>query len=245
MKISAIIITRNEEKNIAECIEYLRFADEIIVINNGSTDETSDLAKRSGAKVYQVFGLDFAYLRNVGREKAASPWLLYIDADERVTKELSLEIRKTVGKSEGYAAYTVHRKNYFLGKKWPNEEKIIRLIRKESLVGWQGSLHETAQVSGLVGDLINPILHYTHRDLASMVAKTNEWSDIEAQLRYQNNHPVMTWWRFIRVMWTAFWHSFVKEGGWRIGTAGLIESIYQAFSIFITYAKLWEKQEYS
>jgi hypothetical protein len=75
-----------------------------------------------------------------------------------------------------------------------------------------------------------------------MIAKTNEWSEIEAQLRFNNDHPIISWWRIFRVMLTAFWQSYVKQSGWKAGTVGLIESIYQAFSMFVTYSKLWEMQ---
>ena len=75
-----------------------------------------------------------------------------------------------------------------------------------------------------------------------MVAKTNLWSEIESALRLKNSHPPMTWWRFFRVMVSAFYDSYFRQAGYKLGTVGLIESIYQAFSIFITYAKLWEKQ---
>lgn len=239
-----IIITRNEQENIAECINSLRFADEIIVINNDSIDDTVKLAKKLGAKVYTVSGLDFSYLRNVGKEKATSPWLLYIDADERVTHELTEEI-KNIRDEKELSAYSLKRKNYYLGYPWPKTEEIVRLIKKDSLIVWQGSLHESPVVAGKVGKLHSYLLHYTHRDLTSMVIKTNEWSDIEAHLRYQSGHPKMTWWRFLRIMMWAFWRSYISERGWQVGTIGLIESIYQAFSIFITYAKLWELQNKS
>ena len=76
-----------------------------------------------------------------------------------------------------------------------------------------------------------------------MLNKTIEWSETEANLRFSNNHPKMSWWRFPRVMFSAFFNSYLKQGGYKAGTVGIIESIYQAFSIFITYAKLWEKQQ--
>lgn len=241
MKISAVIITRNEEENIEECIKSLSFADEIIVVDNGSIDDTLKIVKNLGAKFYQVSGLDFSYLRNVGREKATFPWLLYIDADERITKELAQEI-KNIKDGEEFAAFCLKRKNYYLGHPWPKTEEMVRLIKKDSLLGWQGSLHESPKLTGKVGKLYSYLLHYTHRDLTSMVAKTNEWSDIEARLRYQDGHPRMTWWRFLRVMLMAFYNSYIKDEGWRVGVVGLIEGIYQTFSIFITYAKLWELQ---
>lgn len=242
MNISAIIITRNEEDNIRECIATLDFVQEIIVVDNCSTDHTADLAKKMGIKVFEVEGLDFSYLRNIGREKAAGDWLFYIDADERITKELALEI-KSVFKNPGkYGAYSVVRKNYFLGKPSPKLERFNRLIRKDKLIGWHGSLHESPIIAGQVGLLNHAMLHFTHRDISSMVDKTNEWSEIEAQLLYKSNHPVMRTWRFARIMLTAFFRSYVQNKAWKMGVAGLIESIYQAFSSFITYAKLWERQ---
>lgn len=242
MSTSAIIITRNEENNVAECIKTLGFTDEIIVVDNGSTDHTVEIVKKLGVKVYEVAGLDFSYLRNIGREKAGSQWLLYIDADERITKELASEIKSALQKPGEYAAFSVIRKNYYLGKPSPQLERINRLINKESLIGWQGSLHESPIISGPVGNLQHYLLHFTHRDLSSMVAKTNEWSEVEAQLLYKSNHPLMREWRFVRIMLTSFFRSYVKNEAWKMGVTGFIESIYQSFSSFITYAKLWERQ---
>lgn len=125
---------------------------------------------------------------------------------------------------------------------WPKIEMLERLFRTSQLKGWHGKLHETPDVNGVVGELHAPLFHYTHRDLSSMVEKTNTWSEVEAKLRLDANHPKMTWWRFPRVMLSAFYDSYIKQKGYKAGTAGLIESIYQGFSMFITYAKLWELQ---
>lgn len=242
MNVSAVIIARNEERDISDCIKSLKFAREIIVIDNGSKDQTARIAESMGAKVIVQKGLDFSYLRNLGREKAHHEWLLYIDADERVTEELAREIKKAISVKSSYKAYFLIRSNYYLGQIWPKKEKMIRLMRKDDLIGWQGSLHESPQIAGEAGLLNSFLLHYTHDNLSDMVNKTNEWSDLEAQLRYKNNHPRMTALRFIRVMVLAFYHSYIRDRGWQAGTKGLIESVYQSFSIFITYAKLWEKQ---
>lgn len=241
MNISAIIITRNEEHNIKECLTTLGFANEIIVIDNGSCDQTVDIAQKYKARVFKINGLDFSYLRNIGKEKAKGNWLFYIDADERVPETLGNEIGNIVSKTD-YTAFYLLRVNYYLGTLWPKKEKMIRLMKKEALIGWQGILHESPIVRGKIGLLETPLLHYTHADLASMIEKTNEWSEIEAQSRFKANHPQMSWWRFFRVMISSFWHSYIQEGGWRVGTVGLIESTYQSFSMFITYAKLWERQ---
>ena len=245
MKISAIIITRNEEARIEKCLSSLAWADEIIVIDNGSTDTTREIAKDNGATVISARDIhDFSRLRTIGKEKAHGEWLLYVDADETVTKELAKEIKEAISfQSSAVSGYELRRKNYYLGYEWPGDEYILRLMRKDALTEWYGELHETPRVRGDIGRLNAPLLHDTHRTLEEMVDKTNEWSAAEAKLRFDTGHPPVVWWRFIRVMLTAFIDSLVKQGGWKAGTVGLIESIYQAFSMFITYAKLWELQQ--
>lgn len=242
MKLSAVVIAKNEEDVLEGCLNGLKFADEIIVLDNSSTDNSARIAQNKGALVFPTRGHDFSYLRNIAREKASGDWLIYIDADEIVTPSLAEEIRKNISDAGRNVAFSLRRKNNYLGTDWPEEERMVRLFRKEFLLGWHGSLHETPDVTGPVGMLNNPLMHFTHRDISSMIVKTNEWSETEADLRLKNNHPVMTSFRFIRVMMTAFYKSYITQRGWKAGTAGMIESLYQSFSLFITYAKLWEKQ---
>ena len=245
-KISAIVIAKDEEDMIADCLKSISFCDEIIVIDNNSKDRTKTISEKMGARVFELKTDDFSRLRNEGLENAKSEWILYIDADERVTDDLRREIKEKIEHAGKYAAFRIKRKNFYLGSskknEWPYVEKIERLFKKEFLKGWRGKLHESPVVDGKVGELEGLLLHFTHRDLASMVDKTLGWSKTEAELRFDSNHPKITWWRFPRVMISAFVNSYIIQGGWRVGTAGLVESIYQAFSIFITYARLWEKQ---
>lgn len=247
MKLSAIIIARNEQARIARCLLSLSWADEIVVVDNGSTDNTRKIAKDHGAIVVPAGDIrDFAKLHNLGKEKAQGEWLLYVDVDEIVSDELAKEIKEAVSSQQSaISGYEIRRKNYYLGYPWPGDEYILRFMRKDALREWYGKLHETARVNGAIGRLTGPMLHDTHRTLEEMVAKTNEWSQAEAILRFRAGHPPVVWWRFIRVMLTAFLDSFIRQGGWRAGVVGWIESIYQAFSIFITYAKLWEMQQES
>lgn len=240
--VSAIIITRNDADDLADCIKGLSFADEIIVIDNNSSDDSEKIATSLKATVYNVGGLDFSYLRNIGKEKSKGEWILYIDTDERITKELKVELLSFLKKPGEYTAGLFIRKNFFFGTSWNRSDRMTRLMKRDFLIGWQGQLHETPLVRGKVHTFTNPLLHYSHDDLTRMVDKTNEWSEIEAQLRYKNNHPHVVLWRLVRVMASAFWNSYINQGGWKCGTVGFIESIYQAFSMFITYAKLWEKQ---
>lgn len=251
MNISAIVIAKNEETRILKCLSFLMWADEVIVVDNGSTDTTKELAKKKGAIIVDAGAIhDFAKLRNAGKEKARGQWLLYVDADEIVSDELAKEIQQVVSRQPSarlpagqvVSGYEIRRKNYYLGHPWPGEEFILRLMRRDALKEWYGELHETARIKGEVGRLNAPLVHDTHRTLEEMVAKTNEWSRIEAKLRFDAGHPPVVWWRFMRVMLTAFVDSFIRQGGWRAGAVGWIESIYQGFSLFITYAKLWELQ---
>ncbi|MEK7551111.1 MAG: glycosyltransferase family 2 protein [Patescibacteria group bacterium] len=241
-KISAVIIAKNEEQMIEECLESLSFSDEIVVIDNNSTDKTVEIAEKFKAKIYKESSADFSILRNLGLKNAQNEWILYIDADERVDKVLSEAIKKAIETNE-FGSYRLQRKNFYLGiNEWPHIEKIIRLFNKENISEWFGQIHESPKVSGETGILDGFLLHFTHRDLESMVIKTISWSQTEAILRFNANHPKITWWRIPRVMLTAFISSYIFQKGYKAKTAGLIESIYQAFSIFITYAKLWEIQ---
>lgn len=243
--LTAIVIAKNEAARIGECLARLAWADELLVIDNGSTDDTVKIANKHGAKVISAIDNDFSKLRNLAKDKTKGNWLLYIDADELVTPELKQEIQKVINNTDEVAGYYLQRKNYYLGHPWPYSDKLVRLMRADRLKYWQGRLHETAIINGKIGIIHEPLIHNSHRTLEEMVNKTNEWSEIEAQLRYEAKHPKISWWRLIRVMFTGFINSFIAQDGWKAGTHGLIESIYQAFSLFITYSKLWELQQES
>lgn len=243
--LSVVILTRNEEEMIEGCIKSVQMLQprEIIVIDDDSTDATVSQAKKMYAKVFVHKKKNFAEARNFGAEKATSEWLLYIDADERLSEELSHEIQEVISTKQNFVAYKIPRINYYLGKRWPKVEKLERLFHKTSLKKWYGAVHESPEVEGNIDHITNGLVHYTHRSLTDMVENTLVWSKIEAQLRFDAHHPPITWWRMPRVMIPTFFDYYIRQGGWRVGTVGLIESIYQAFSIFITYARLWEMQQ--
>lgn len=244
--VSAIIIAKNEEEMIADAIASVSFCDEIIVVDGGSIDRTVALAKKQKAHVFEFRTNDFSQARNFGKKKAKSEWILYIDADERVTKELALQIKTVLAHPQSFRAYRIKRKNYYFSTfAWPSTERLERFFQAKSLKEWYGRLHESANIEGEVGELDGFLVHFTHRSLSDMLIKTLAWSTVEADLRLKSNHPQMAWWRFFRVMLSAFYSSYISQKGWRVGTAGLIESMYQSYSAFVTYAKLWELQEKS
>ena len=242
MKLSAVILTKNEEEMIKDCLESVRFVDEIIIIDANSSDKTREIAQKYTPNIYIYPPPGFADHRNFGLEKSHWQWILYLDADERVTPGLKREVLNLVNSNTDSNGFFVKRDNFYLGKKWPSQDKIQRLFRKEKFIKWLGELHETPQIKGGYGILENPLIHITHRNLSQMLKKTIEWSSIEAKLRFDAHHPKVTWWRLLRVMTTEFWNYYVKQRGFRAGTVGIIESLYQSFSIFITYVKLYELQ---
>ncbi len=247
LRLSAIVIVKNEASRLGQCLKGLKWADELLVVDNGSTDRTLRIAKEYAAIIVETKGNDFSKLRNLGKEAATGDWLLYVDADERVTPALRREVEKVMqdfDPAKSPHAYFLTRKNYYLGAPWPYKDKMERLFWRQSLHFWKGELHESANFEGKTAVLNEHLLHYTHRNLEEMLEKTNQWSVIEARLRLAAGHPPVIWWRLLRVMSTGFYNSFIRQGGWRAGTVGWIESIYQAFSLFITYAKLWELQEH-
>ncbi len=241
--IDAIIIAKNESARIRACIQHLSFCSHIFVIDNGSTDDTIASAKKSGAIVYTTDSKNFADVRNLGATYSTADWLLYIDADEFVSPSLQTEVEDVIAGNSDIKGYRILRDNYYLGYLWPTHDGMVRLIHRTSLTAWRGDIHEHAEIQGTVGVLTNHLIHDTHRTLHEMTEKTNEWSEIEAKLRFDTNHPQIVPWRLFRVMLTGFFTSYMKDGGWKMGTVGLIESIFQAFSMFTTYAKLWELQQ--
>lgn len=245
-KISVVIIAKNEEKMIEDCLKSIgNWANEIVVVDSGSTDKTLDICKKYKCLIFKTSKAGFSSWRNLGKEKSSFDWIFYLDADERMTDGLKKEITDIINNPE-FFVYVIPRRNFYLGKEvrfggaYPDYVK--RLFKKDKLKKWVGKLHEEPLFEGELGCLKEPMIHITHRNLSSMVDKTSNWSKIEADLLYKANHPPVVGWRILRIMLTEFWYRVVKLKGWRDGTIGWIEAIFQVFSRFITYARLWEMQ---
>jgi glycosyltransferase involved in cell wall biosynthesis len=245
IKISVLIITKNSQEILAECIESVKdLASEVIVADGGSTDNTSQVARESGARFFETKFKNFADQRNFALSLAGNNWIFYLDSDERATPSFISELKEKIGRSgEETAGFYIRRKTFFLGKDWGFTDRVQRIFKKSKLKGWYGVVHETPKVDGKLEMINEPVLHFTHRNLESMIEKTNDWSEYEADLRFKAAHPRMGILRFLRIMLTGFLKSYLGQKGWKNGTAGLIESLYQSFSMFVTYAKLWERQQ--
>lgn len=254
--LSAVVITHNEEDWIENCLASVKpIADEVIVVDDGSTDNTVAICKKLGAKVFHHDWEGFSKQKNFAVSKTSGDWLLFIDADERVSKGLAQEIQELVKnhsllKNDSFlttSAYAMPRQNIILGQKmrhggwWP--DYVTRLVRKDSFVGWEGNLHESLQAEGEIRRLQHVLYHLTHRGITWMLTTSINYTPIEAKLRFEANHPKVTWWRLFRVMATEFWYRFFVKSGWRDGTVGVIEAISQSYNLFLVYVHLWEMQK--
>lgn len=246
MTISVIIITKNEEKMIADCLKSITWADETIVVDTGNTDKTNSIAKKFDAKVIKYTGYgSFADWRNFGAKHAAGDWLFYIDADERATDDVKKELLNKLPDSD-FDAYAIPRRNFIFGQEfkfsgqYPDYQK--RILQKKSLKKWVGDVHEEPDFSGNLDHLKNPLLHYKNMTITQMVEKTNKWSEIEAKLMYAAGHPPMNIMRFLSATAREFWKRMFIELAFLDGPKGIIYAIYQVFSKFVSYAKLYELQ---
>ncbi len=244
--LTIVIISKNESEVIANALKSTQgFADEVIVIDSLSIDNTVAIAEKFGAIVKKHAFKDFAEQRSIALSYIKTKWVFYMDADEELTEGFKKEVEhilKNREENSTIGGYFINRKTYYYGHDWHMTDSVQRLFVTQNLIGWYGKVHETPKITGEFGHILSPVLHFTHRNLSQMLQKTNEWSEYEAKLRFQVQHPKMEAWRFFRVMGSEFLRSYVKDKGYKNGTYGLIEAIYQAFSIFITYAKLWEMQ---
>lgn len=246
MKLSVVIITKNEEGMIKNCLESVKWADEIIVADNESTDNTLEIAKKYTEKVFTFKTQDFAVLRNKAFEKANGSWVLYVDADERVLKDLKTEIMETIAGTP-YSALAISRKNIIFGK-YVNygpykKDWVVRLFRKSDFETWVGKVHEYGKFKGELGYSKNSLLHLTHRNIDHFILKSLEWSKIDAKLRLESGHPKMVKWRFLRILSSEFYQQLIRRGGLFGGTVGIIDSVLQIFFFYMTYVRLWEMQQ--
>jgi (heptosyl)LPS beta-1,4-glucosyltransferase len=245
--LSIVVIAKNEERMIKDCLLSAQFADELIVVDSGSTDKTLEISKSLGAKVISIKGQDYSEFRNMGLKSARGEWIFYLDADERISPLLRQEILQIASsKPTNFFTYAVPRKNMYLGKSmshggWGNDY-VIRFFFREYLHHWKNPLHEEPVYEGKLDFLKHELIHFSHRDLSSMLDKTLGFTAYEADLRFNAGHPPVVWWRLFRVMLTEFWHRFIRLSAWRDGPEGIIDGLFQVYNMFVIYARLWEMQ---
>lgn len=238
--ISAIVLTKNEEKNIKECLCGLKWCDETIIIDDNSSDKTVEIVKKEGAKVFlRQLDEDFGEQRNFALKKANFDWVLFVDGDERVSQELADEIQKAM-KLPGISGFYFKRTDNFLGKWLKHGEvghvRLLRLARRGS-GEWQRKVDEVWHVSGKTKILRNPLYHYSHQDLSSFLQSINERSTLNAKVFYEEGKKLTIF------EWEKPFLKFIKNYfllfGFFDGSAGFVFAILMSLHSFLVRAKLY------
>ncbi len=240
--ISAVILTKNVENNIIRCLKSLEWCDEIIVIDDFSTDKTPDIIKKYFPKVktYQnKMNGDFSGQRNFGLEKAEGEWVLFVDGDEEVSDKLKNEIQNSI--NNNISGYFIKRTDYFLGR-WlkfgeTGDLFLLRLAHKNKGV-WKGKVHEIWEVGGKVDKLKNPLLHYPHPTISEFLEKINLYSSGRAEELYKSGDKTNYISIILYPLGKFIYNYFVKLG-FLDGMPGLILAIIMCFHSFLVRSKLF------
>lgn len=241
--ISAVILSKNEEKNIKDCLESIRqLADEIILIDDNSTDKTTKLAEESRAKIFtHSLNNNFAEQRNFGLQKAKGDWIFFIDADERVSPKLKKEIKEKI-KSTNLDGFYLKRQDFFGGRFLKHGETanicLLRLGRKGK-GKWQREVHETWDIKESVGSLKNPLWHYPHPTLKEFIEHVNRFSTLHAQVLLKEGVEPSLF-----RLWANPFAKFIQNYIFRLGfldkTPGIIVALMMSFHSFLARAKLYQ-----
>lgn len=243
-RISLVVVTLNEEANIVRCLESVRFADEIIVVDSHSVDRTLELARRFTSKVYETDFKGYGRLKREAVERATGDWVLSIDADETVSPELANEIVKVVNGRGDCSAYLMPRKSYFLGR-WIAHggwypDYVLRLFRKGAGGFTDSLVHEHVSVKGKVGKLKHLLVHYSDPDLKHYLWKLDRFTSLSAQSLYDRGRRTGLVDLVFRPPF-MFLKMYLVKRGFLDGIQGLILSLLSSVHVLIKYVKLWEK----
>ncbi len=239
--LTIVLLTKNAEATLEQTLKSTSFAQEVIALDDHSTDRTLELLRQYSARIVESSQSNFAEKRTFALSLVQTDWVFYVDSDEEVTAELKAAIHTIVEKNIP-GAYQIKRRNIFLGTEmYP--DYVDRLFHKKVISSWKGAVHESPVLSVQPERIEAALIHRTHRTIYSMLAKTNEWSEFEADLRLQAHHPPIAWWRLIRIGITFFGQNYFGKKLYRYGRAGLFESYFQMIDKLIVYVKLWERQQ--
>jgi len=243
-KLSAIVVCFNEEENIRECLESLRWCDEIVVVDAFSTDRTVDICREYNARVIQRKWAGYQDQKAFAHSQTTKDWVLSVDSDERISMELKDEIQQALsGDGNRYAGYAMPRLVFYLRRWWwrggwyPDYK--IRLFRRDRAV-WVGSEpHDKVAVDGDVRRLRHPIYNFSYRNIDDHVQRINRFTTIAASELKKNGER----WRVTDALARPafrFFRSYILQRGFLEGFAGFYVAVAAAVYVFLRYAKLWE-----
>jgi len=244
--VTVTIITLNEARHIAAAIGSAAWADEILVVDSGSTDDTVAIATARGVRVMSRTWPGYVDQKNYAASVASHDWIFSLDADERVTPALAEEIRQVVAGDPPERAFRVPRVTFHLGR-WVRTTDFYpdhqtRLYDRRA-ARWQGKyVHESVVADGPVGQLKHELQHYSYRDLSDHLDRVNHYSTLAAQQLYEGGRRASAVDLLLHPP-AAFLRNYVLRGGFADGVAGLTISLVNAYSVLVKFAKLWELQQ--
>jgi glycosyltransferase involved in cell wall biosynthesis len=244
--LSVTIITLNEADHIGAAIDSASWADEVIVVDSGSTDETVSIARARGARVTSRIWTGYVDQKNFAAGLAKNDWILSLDADERVTPELANEIRALLAADPPRAGYRIPRVTHHFGR-WirttdfyPDFQTRVYDRRRAR---WRGKyVHESVDVDGGAGQLRGELQHYSYRNLSDHLARIDQYTTLAAQQMRESGRRANAIDLFVHPP-AAFLRNYILRRGILDGTAGLALSIVNSYAVFLKFAKLWELQE--
>ena len=245
-KLSVTLITYNEETNIQEALESVRWADEIIVLDSFSTDRTVEICKKYTDKIISHAFVGYGKLRNIAIDHASHNWILSLDADERVTEALNDEILQELERGPSADGYSIPRKSHFLGYwvrhcGWYPDYRSMQLFQraKGRYTEVLNDDHLELTPGSRRGYLSSPILHYTYRTLDQYLAKMDRYTTLKSQQMVKDGRKFQVHQLVTHPLFT-FLKMYLFRQGFRDGQVGLILSMLYTYYTFVKYAKLWE-----
>jgi len=246
-RLSVVILAKNEEDKIRNCLESVKWADEIVVVDGFSTDRTCDICKEYGVKLVQhKFGGDFGEERNIGNDAATGDWILQLDADEVVTENFRKKIMRILeGEDDGYVAFKFLRKNIFLGRfmRYGGWYHHSHHFFKKNFAHYEGKVHHKLVVNGQMGTLNEEVEHYPFQNISQLISRQNRYTTLEAQelldLRGRIEEKEVKYNIKVKPV-KLFWKFYVKKRGYREGMHGFVFSLLFAWVHFLKWAKYWE-----
>lgn len=242
------MITLNDESIIEAALQSAAWADEIVVVDSGSTDKTVDIAKKTSAKIFTHTFENYGKQKQFAVSKASNDWVFILDADERISKELAESVISTLENPEK-SAYYIKRKNYFLGKEvtaeyW-EDDVIIRLFNKKMHNVNDQRIHEAVIANtSETGQLDGYLYHLSHRSIKELSKKAHEYAQLDAEERLTQNPPTITGWNIFSSAVKYFIEVYVLGGGYKDGTEGLLNALILTYQQRILIrAHIWEKQQ--
>jgi glycosyltransferase involved in cell wall biosynthesis len=244
LSLSVVIITLNEEANLARTLPSVTWADEIVVLDSGSTDRTREVAESFGAKFFVEPWKGFAAQKNSALAKATGDWILSLDADEEVEPALGQEIREVLATNPSVAGFSIPRKNFFLGR-WMRHggfypDPKLRLFRRGAATFEERLVHEDAKLNGSAAKLRHNLLHHAYPTLESYIEHVNRYSSLGAEMAAAKSPRGFSLIDIVLRPKLTFLYNYVLRGGFLDGREGLLLHAYHATYVSWKYAKAWE-----